>query len=264
MNRSSYEQPSRLATKLRQEYRNRGEELQGIGAVSTEELMRRAQMGRDPRENVSEKVFSERIRNRQQTASHSAYRTTAHTAHSATGNRPSGAGDRRTTGAASSSAESKAKKQKQPAKQSLLQKLRKQHDGEVRVQGYGFPVGYLAMLAAVTLMIMGILISISQVYQTTGTIADLEDELVTLQAEIDKLELAIEEKNDIRVIEQIATDQLGMVKEDSVQRKYVSLSDGERIDIIEDDEDTVEQGTLGTMLSSLADIFAQFFENLGN
>lgn len=266
MNRSSYEQPSRLATKLRQEYRNRGEELQGIGAASTEELMRRAQMGRDPRENVSEEVFSERIRNRQQTASHAAYRyrATAHTAHSAYGNGSSGAGTPRATHAASSSAKPKAKSQKQPKKQSLLQKLRKQHDGEVRVQGYGFPVGYLAMLAAVTLMIMGILISISQVYQTTGTIADLEDELVTLQAEIDKLELAIEEKNDIRVIEQIATDQLGMVKEDSVQRKYVSLSDGERIDIIEDDEDTVEQGTLGTMLSSLAEAFAGFFESLGD
>lgn len=265
MNRSSYEQPSRLATKLRQEYRNRGEELQGIGAASTEELMRRAQMGRDPRENVSEEVFSERIRNRQQTASHAAYRTTAHTAHSAYGNGSSGAGTPRATHAASSATKPKAKSQKQPKKQSLLQKLRKQHDGEVRVQGRGFPVGYVAMLAVVTMMIMGILVSISQIYQTTGTIADLEDELVTLQAEVDKLELAIEEKNDIRVIEQIATDQLGMVKEDSVQRKYVSLSDGERIDLIgEEDEDNIEEGTLGTMLSSLAEVFSRFFENLGN
>lgn len=264
MNRSSYEQPSRLATKLRQEYRNRGEELQGIGAASTEELMRRAQMGRDPRENVSEEVFSERIRNRQQNADHSAYRTTAHTTQSAYDNRASGAEPMRTASTAASSAKPKAKSKKQPKKQSLLQTLRKQHDGEVRVQGYGFPMGYVAMLAAVTLMIMGILVSISQVYQTTGTIADLEDELVTLQEEVDKLELAIEEKNDIRVIEQIATDQLGMVKEDSVQRKYVSLSDGERIDIIEEDEENIEEGTLGTMLSSLADIFAKFFENLGN
>ena len=63
----SPEEPSRLAAKLRQEYRNRGENLRGIGAASTEELMHRAQMGRDPRENVSEEAFSDRLRNRNYT-----------------------------------------------------------------------------------------------------------------------------------------------------------------------------------------------------
>lgn len=260
----SYEQPSRLATKLRQEYRNRGEDLRGIGASSTEELMRRAQMGRDPRENVSEEAFSERLRNRQNhaanyssdpygaqyTASHG--KRTSRPAASYTEHRKNGDGHTKRTGT-----KTKEKQKKQPF-------WKVPHDGEVKVQGRNFPVGYLAMLATVTMMIMGILVSISQIYQTTGTIADLEDELVTLQAEVDELELAIEEKNDIRVIEQIATDQLGMVKEDSVQRKYLSLSDGERIDLVEEDEETVEQGTLGTMLSSLAEAFAGFFESLGD
>lgn len=267
MNRSSYEQPSRLATKLRQEYRNRGEELQGIGAASTEELMRRAQMGRDPRENVSEEVFSERLRSRQQTAGNTAYRTAPHTMHRQERvSRPAGTGAKRTTGAAHSSTKNKAgeKDKKAPPKQSLFQRLQNQHEGEVRVQGHSFPVGYVAMLAAVTMMIMGILVSISQIYQTTGTIADLERELVSLQTEVDALELAIEEKNDIRVIEQIATDQLGMVKEDSVQRKYISLSDGERIDLIEEKDEDIEEGTLGTMLSSLTEAFAGFFEGLGS
>jgi len=114
------------------------------------------------------------------------------------------------------------------------------------------------------MMIMTILFSISQIYQTTGTIDDLEKELASLQTMAAELELAIEEKNDIRVIEQIATDQLGMVGEDSVQRKYISLSDGERIDIIGEDENTLAEGTFGTMLSSLAAAFAGFFADLGN
>lgn len=268
MNGSSYEQPSRLATKLRQEYRNRGEELRGIGATSTEELMRRAQMGRDPHENVSEEVFSERMRNRQQGAgTASAYRTTSHTMHRQERvSRPAETSAKKATGASSASTRSSTggKEKKKPKKQSLLQKLQSRHEGEVRVQGHGFPVGYLAMLAAVTMMIMGILVSISQIYQTTGTIADLERELVSLQTEVDALELAIEEKNDIRVIEQIATDQLGMVKEDSVQRKYISLSDGERIDLIGEEDEEIEEGALGTMLSSIAEAFAGFFESLGD
>lgn len=257
----SYEGPSRLATKLRQEYRNRGEDLRGIGASSTEELMRRAQMGRDPRENVSEEAFSERLRYRQSSAG--AYRENVYHAQQTprqkepprkNANATGKTGAKHTT---TEKTKARAKKKKQP-----FWKL--SHDGEVKVQGRSFPVGYLAMLAAVTMMIMGILVSVSQIYETTGTIADLEDELVILQAEVDKLELAIEEKNDIRIIEQIATDQLGMVKEDSVQRKYVSLSDGERIDLIEEDEDNIDEGTLGTMLSSLAEAFAGFFEGLGN
>ncbi|MBQ4605187.1 MAG: septum formation initiator family protein, partial [Clostridia bacterium] len=117
--------------------------------------------------------------------------------------------------------------------------------------------------AVVTMMIMTILFSISQIYQTTNTIDDLEKELTSLQTVAAELELAIEEKNDIRVIEQIATDQLGMVGEDSVQRKYISLSDGERIDIIGEDENAAVEGTFGTMLSSIAAAFAGFFENLG-
>ncbi len=261
----SQESPSRLATKLRQEYRNRGEDLRGIGASSTEELMRRAQMGRDPHENVSEEAFSERLRDRQnRDGAYHAYAYTDPTqrrepkrqsAHA------SGTGGTQTQNPRRGTKTEKGKSAK--TKKQPFWKV--PHEGEVRVQGRSFPVGYLAMLAVVTMMIMGILISISQIYQTTGTIADLEDELVTLQAEVDKLELAIEEKNDIRVIEQIATDQLGMVKEDSVQRKYVSLSDGERIDLIgEENEDNMEEGTLGTMLSSLAEAFAGFFESLGD
>lgn len=247
-------EPSRLATKLRQEYRNRGENLRGIGATSTEELMHRAQMGRDPRENVSAEAMDDRLRYRRQTGytaqdpyaqshSYSPQHTTSHTAP-----KQERQNNRRTP----------------PPKQKAHAPAEDRQAGEVRVRGREFPVGYFAMLAVVTMMIMGILFSISQVYQTTGTIADLERELVTLQAEADELELAIEEKNDIRIIEQIATDQLGMVKEDSVQRKYISLSDGERIDLIGDNTETVEESTLGTMLSSLAAAFAGFFENLGN
>jgi cell division protein FtsL len=124
------------------------------------------------------------------------------------------------------------------------------------------PVGYLVMLAAVTMMIVTILFSIAQIYQTTNSIANLERELSALQTTASELELAIEEKNDIRTIEQIATDQLGMVKEDSVQRKYISLSDGERIDII-GEEETISDSGFGTMLSSIASALAGFFENLG-
>jgi cell division protein FtsL len=135
--------------------------------------------------------------------------------------------------------------------------------GEVQVKTKHLSVGFLVTLAVVTTMIMTILFSVSQIYQTTNNIADLERKLNDLQTTAAELELAIEEKNDIRVIEQIATDQLGMVKEDSVQRKYISLSDGERIDLV-GEEETLADGAFGTMLSSLFAALAGFFESFGS
>ncbi|MBQ8642334.1 MAG: septum formation initiator family protein [Clostridia bacterium] len=248
----------RLADKLRREYRNRGEDLRGIGAASTEELMARAQMGRDPRENVSEEAFSDRLRNRNYTYDRRQY--TPYTG--------SMGGYRRDTSYREASRPDTGRRTR-PRNENRREDSRKRQEpagstphGEVQIRSKGMPVGYLVMLAVITMMIITILFSIAQVYQTTNTIDDLEKELSSLQTTASELELAIEEKNDIRVIEQIATDQLGMVKEDSVQRKYISLSDGERIDIIGEESDTVSEGVLGTMLSSIAAAFAGFFENL--
>ena len=102
-----------------------------------------------------------------------------------------------------------------------------------------------------TVMVLLIVFSIAQIYKTTDEIGDLKSQLSTLQTTAAELELKIEEKNDIRTIEKIATEELGMVKEDSVQKKYVSLSDGEHIDLIEEPEQDTTSDGLGTMLSSI-------------
>jgi hypothetical protein len=48
-----------LADKLKQQFRGRGASVSGMRATSTSELMHRAEMGRDPGENVSEEAFRE-------------------------------------------------------------------------------------------------------------------------------------------------------------------------------------------------------------
>ena len=48
-----------LADKLKQQFRGRGAAVSGMRATSTSELMHRAEMGRDPGENVSEEAFRE-------------------------------------------------------------------------------------------------------------------------------------------------------------------------------------------------------------
>ena len=48
-----------LADKLKSEFKERGKDVSGMRASSTSELMRRAAMGHDPRENCAEEAFRE-------------------------------------------------------------------------------------------------------------------------------------------------------------------------------------------------------------
>ncbi|MGN1346244.1 MAG: septum formation initiator family protein [Eubacteriales bacterium] len=133
---------------------------------------------------------------------------------------------------------------------------------EVRAEGRRMTPMFAVFLLIGTMMIMSIVLSFSEIYQTTSEISQLEDDLDELKDRAAELELELEEKNDIRVIEQIAAEQLGMVKEDAVQRKYLSLSDGERIDLHENDE-ALSDGTQkasGVLLSSIWSSLGSLFD----
>lgn len=130
---------------------------------------------------------------------------------------------------------------------------------EVRVEGRRMTPMFAVLLVIGTMMIMSIVLSFSEIYQTTSEIAGLEADLAALRDQAAELELELEEKNDIRVIERIATEDLGMVKEDAVQKKYISLSDGERIDIIEDD-DAENEAAHGVLLSSIWSSLGSLFD----
>jgi cell division protein FtsL len=132
---------------------------------------------------------------------------------------------------------------------------------EVRAEGRRMKPMSAVLIVIGTMMVMSIVLSFSEIYQTTSEIARLEADLAALRDQAAELELELEEKNDIRVIERIATEDLGMVKEDAVQRKYISLSDGERIDIIEDETaetDAAHGVLLSSIWSSLGSLFDYF------
>ncbi|MBE6569755.1 MAG: hypothetical protein E7658_06025 [Ruminococcaceae bacterium] len=238
---------NQLAEKLRREYRNRGDAIRGISATSTEELVTRAQMGRNPRVNVSEKAFTESFE-RHSTARTASPRQEYAKRSCNTGNRAYSTGRRSAAG-----------NSRQNVYGTEMFRDTVAERQEIQVEKKRFPLTFLLLLSFVTVMIMMIILSIAQIYQTTDAISDLEYQLTTLQTTAAELELKIEEKNDIRVIEQIATDRLGMVKEDSVQKKYISLSDGERIELVENTSDENAEGGLGAMLSSIWTAFGDFF-----
>lgn len=133
-------------------------------------------------------------------------------------------------------------------------------DGEIKVKKQSINPLFVASLFVVTFMMMALVMSFAQVYQTANDVASLERQLDNLKKEETELALRLEEKNDIRTIETIATTKLGMVKEDSLQRRYVSLSEGERI-VLSESTETAEPTTGGVMLSSIFSSIGKFFDN---
>ncbi|MBR4071359.1 MAG: hypothetical protein IKK26_02260, partial [Clostridia bacterium] len=94
------------------------------------------------------------------------------------------------------------------------------------------------------------LFSIAQINEFKSEISQLENQKTTLLTKIDDLNVAIDAKNDIRVIEEEATTRIGTVKSNQVATKYVSISDGERVEVVEAAENTDgEYGVFGTLMS---------------
>ena len=115
---------------------------------------------------------------------------------------------------------------------------------------------FLTLLAAFTVMVMFLVMEVSNVYKAANEVSELESRLKTMQSEADELELKLEAKNDIREIEKIATTEYGMAKEDTLQRRYISLSDGERIEILDSEEEESSGGVLlSSIFSAIGDLF---------
>ncbi len=137
----------------------------------------------------------------------------------------------------------------------LNEKLRNEVKDTTRKK---LPFGFVAFLGVAVVMVMFLITQISNVYETANDVAQLENKLSQMQVEANELKLQLDEKNDIREIEQIATTKLGMAKEDTMQRRYVTLSDGERIEVIDNAE--TEENSGGIMLSSIVSAIEKLFD----
>lgn len=256
-----------LADKLKSEFKERGKDVSGMRASSTSELMRRAAMGHDPRENCAEEAFRESYSKRPngtrqaaanninytyrqaRSAQNSANRTqTKNTAHSSSGTKARAS----SSGVRYASSVKNAPKTVQYRPEAVNVRAEAKDTARKRLS----PV-FVALLGVVTVMIMFLVTQISDVYKASNEIAQLENQLQTMQSEAEELKLKLDEKNDIREIEKIATTKLGMAKEDTMQRRYITLSDGERIEVIDNGES--EESSGGVMLSSIASAIENLF-----
>ncbi|MBR4295501.1 MAG: hypothetical protein IKT56_01525 [Clostridia bacterium] len=103
------------------------------------------------------------------------------------------------------------------------------------------------VICAVSLMfIVGSSVLLSD---ASNDYVNMQNEIASLAKQEDELLIALESKNDLRAINDIAVNKLGMVKKDLVSRQYIKLGDEDKIETFEDNNDT--SVGLSTILSAI-------------
>lgn len=106
---------------------------------------------------------------------------------------------------------------------------------------------FMVMLCAVSLML--VVSSSVLVSDASSDYAEAQSEVSRMAKEESELLIALEVKNDLRTIENIAVGKLGMVKKDLVSRQYISLGDEDIIETYEEEDRNVG---LSTLLSAIS------------
>jgi hypothetical protein len=106
---------------------------------------------------------------------------------------------------------------------------------------------FMVMLCAVSLML--VVSSSVLVSDASGDYAEAQNDVSLMAKEESELLIALEVKNDLRTIENIAVNKLGMVKKDLVTRQYISLGDEDIIETFEEEDRNVG---LSTLLSAIS------------
>lgn len=130
---------------------------------------------------------------------------------------------------------------------------------EHRVKNTPFPFAYAALIVICAIMSMVLLYSHSQVSECEGKIGDLSTRYEQLADDTSKLELQLETRDDIRKIENIAVNYMGMVSSDVAQTKFVSVTADDKVEILRADE-TETKGGFSTLLSAIGEGIGKFGE----
>ena len=110
-------------------------------------------------------------------------------------------------------------------------------------------------------VVMMIVFSFAQISEFKKEIASLEAQKAELTTEIAQITLDIDVENDIRKIEKIATEEIGMVKSNRVESRYISVADGERVVVTEEKSENAEDyGIFSGMMSSVQSNWSRLME----
>ena len=95
-----------------------------------------------------------------------------------------------------------------------------------------FPFAIVFTVILCTALVMAVLYSFMQLNEYTNTLSVLSYRLSTLRAETNTLQAEVVRREDLLSIEQTASDVLGMVKVDVLTKKYVSIENEDKTEVV--------------------------------
>lgn len=98
---------------------------------------------------------------------------------------------------------------------------------------HAFPLSIVLTAACATILIMAIITTGVQINDITAQNSELKTKYSQLVKQSDELGLLLETRDDLRIVEAVAKEELGMVKKDQVDRYYLTVHKEDKIEIIE-------------------------------
>jgi len=120
-----------------------------------------------------------------------------------------------------------------------------------------FPVSFIFYSLVITVMLMFIAYSYSVVNNISYEIGELEESIAFGKQENERLSLELDKKNDLTYIEQVAVNELGMVKSTEVVKHYVNISGGDKVVITEENNTS---NAFGTTLDGLRNTVGKIYQ----
>lgn len=266
MNRTSVSTGNPLCDRLKRQFANRcSTAVARYKAPATSEMIRRVQRGLDPYENAPNPL-AETTRRVAVAPATAVRKPQPQSAPQKKAQNPAvrpacakTAETKRETAVSPVSAEMKRVRSAAAAARTAKAKAGVE---EVRIARAPFPFAALITVTIFTVILLSVLYTFAQNYELSGEISALEAQRDAILAEEEALVLQLEERDDIRVIEDIAVNQIGMVKNDLVENRFVSVSGGNRVELAqpETDEEEKNENIFSGMLSAIGENFEKIKE----
>lgn len=123
------------------------------------------------------------------------------------------------------------------------------------VEEHNFPISFVAIAAALTLITVFLLLNYSQITKFNNDMNDLKSDMAEYNAEIAQYDILIGKKTDHASIEQYAQNH-GLVSSDKVISRYVTMSDNYKIE--KTDGAASDDGyTVSTVMSGVVRLFGE-------
>ncbi len=123
-----------------------------------------------------------------------------------------------------------------------------------------FPTSVVFVTIICTVLFMFMMLTLAQINEFTQDISALQNQLSELEKQEEDLRVEVELKYDLSYIEDIALNELGMVKSDTLNKTYVHSNNEDKIEVYE--PETEKQGLFSSVMSAIGTNFRDLWEYL--